>query len=365
MSELLTIVAAMIAVALAAMALYQAASARVDARKFPPPGRMVNVAGSDGTNKQLHVVKMGAGRSAVLLESGISTTSLNWSLLQPELAAFVSTYSYDRAGLGWSDTDGAACSVARIAEDLHALVGAIDIPAPYILVAHSFGGYIARYYVSKFPEELAGVVLVDPLTPEEWIAPTEAQWKTLRKASRYARLGGALASIGVARICFGVLQSSNRETSGHVISKFGAGVTNIARRIAGELGKLSPEVQRLVQMQWSRSKPYWSMSKYLRALPACAAEAANCVIPKNIPVTVISGNHQPSEPLSEHAAIAKHSARGKHIIAKKSGHWIQFDEPELIIDAVRHMGTVTVMADMGNPREELAAPRPKVGSRRI
>lgn len=350
MTEQLTIVAVLIAVTLMAMALYQAICARADARKFPPPGRMVNIAGISGEEKRLHVLEMGAGRPPVVLESGISTTSLNWALLQPKLAAFAATFSYDRAGLGWSDSDVGPCTVAHIAEDLHSLVSAINVPTPYILVAHSFGGYIARLYASKYPEELAGVVLVDPLTPEEWVLPTKAQWKTLRKSSRYARLGGVLAIVGVARICFGFLRRAPRESAGRAVSKFGAGAAQIARRIAGELGKLPLKVQRIVQMQWSCSKPYWSMSMYLRALPSCAAEVANCEIPENIPVIVISGNHQPPARLGEHAAIAKHSSNGNHIIAEKSGHWIQFDEPELILNAVRHIGMLHEMVAAGNPQ---------------
>jgi pimeloyl-ACP methyl ester carboxylesterase len=93
------------------------------------------------------------------------------------------------------------------------------------------------------------------------------------------------------------------------------------------------------------------MSNYLRALPLCAAEVIDCAIPKNIPVTVISGNHQPPERLREHVAIAEHSTQGKHIIAEKSGHWIQFDEPELIVDAVRQMVTTNQTVSATNMGE--------------
>ena len=350
MVEVLTVVVTLIAVTLIAMAIYQTICSRSDARKFPPPGRIVTIAGNGGQENRLLVLEMGAGRPAVVLESGISTTSLNWSLLQPMLASFATTCSYDRAGLGWSDSDGGPRTIERIAEGLHSLVRAINLPTPYILVAHSFGGYIARFYASRYPEEIAGVVLVDPLTPEEWSLPTKAQRKTLRMASRYARLGRVLATVGVARICFGFLQRAPKESSGRVVSRFGAGVTQIARRIAGELGKLPTPVQRLVQMQWSCPKPFWSMSKYVRALPSCAAEVANCEIPENIPVTVISGNHQPPDRLSEHDVIAKHSSNGNHIIAEKSGHWIQFDEPELILNAVRHIGMLHEMVAVQNPQ---------------
>jgi pimeloyl-ACP methyl ester carboxylesterase len=342
---------------LSAMAVVQAVFAWMDKRKFPPLGRMVSVslagATENGARKEqairLHALKLGEGSPAVVLEAGLATSSLNWSLLQPQVAKFAATCSYDRPGLGWSNSDGRKCSLKTIVEELHGLLHELEVPAPFILVGHSFGGYIVRSYSQEYPDEVAGVVMVDPLTPEEWVAPTVAQKRTLRIAARIARVIGALATLGVVRFCMWLVHQGERETSGRLVGLFGKSVASIAQRIENEINKLPPEVTHLVRMQWSCSKPFWTFANYLDALPACAKEVAGCSIPKQVPVTVISGNQQPPIRLSEHKAIARHSLQGKHVLADQSGHWIQFDEPELIENAIREMAAICDMKAVRGP----------------
>jgi pimeloyl-ACP methyl ester carboxylesterase len=331
--------------ALLAMALVQAFCVWLDGRKYPPPGRMVNVARTGAAQSsagqshalRLHVVKQGEGSPAVVLESGIATSSLNWKLLQPTVATFAATYSYDRAGLGWSDSEAGKITVRMLVENLHALLQNLELPAPYILVGHSFGGYIVRSYAESYPQEVAGVVMVDPLTPEEWVAPTPAQMRLIRKAARIARILGVFAALGVVRFVFWLLHRGSKASSGRVVSFFGAGAASVAQRIETEINKLPQEVIQVVRMQWSRSKPFWTFANYLDGLPACAREVMPISIPATVPVTVISGNQQPPERLAEHEAIAKKSLHGKHILAGRSGHWIQFDEPEFIENAIREI----------------------------
>lgn len=327
------------------MVLAQAFCVWLDGRKYPPPGRMVNVV-HDGAAKdnasqspalRLHVVKQGEGFPAVVLESGIATSSLNWKLLQPTVAALAATYSYDRAGLGWSDSAGEKITVRALVENLHGLLQDLQLPSPYILVGHSFAGYIVRRYAQSYTNEIAGVVMVDPLTPEEWVAPTPAQMRLIGKAARIARMIGVIASLGVVRFVFWLLHRGSKASSGRVVSFFGAGAASVAQRIETEINKLPQDVIQLVRMQWSRTKPFWTFANYLDALPACAKEMMGSSIPPNVPVTVISGNQQTPERLSEHEAIAKNSLHGKHILAARSGHWIQFDEPELIVNAIHEI----------------------------
>src|SRR5262249_40874833 len=147
---------------LATMAIVQAICTRIDDRKFPAPGRIVTCGG-----REVHVQVSGSGQPMVLLEAGIAASSLNWSLTQPHLAAFTTVYAYDRAGFGWSSSTGTTCSLTQISDELHQLVAALAISKPYILVAHSFGALIVTAYAQHFADELAGVVLVDPLTTEE------------------------------------------------------------------------------------------------------------------------------------------------------------------------------------------------------
>jgi pimeloyl-ACP methyl ester carboxylesterase len=319
-------------VVLALMALAQTICARVDARKFPAPGRLVDI-----PNARMHLRQSGEGQPAVVLEAGIAASSLSWSLAQPLLAASTTTYSYDRAGFGWSTSEHKGRSLANIADDLHALLVALEVRTPYVVVAHSFGSYIVTAYAQRYAGELAGVVLVDPLTPEEWIKPDRAQRWTLRRGVWFSRAGGVLASVGVLRVCLWLLERGNREAPREVLKMFGAKATETVERILRELAKLPPEVVRVIRARWSTPHFFWSMAAYIQAVPQCAAEIQECFIPASIPVTVLSGAHQPEVRLREHAAIAARSAQGRHLMAGKSAHWIHLDQPELVAEAVREM----------------------------
>jgi pimeloyl-ACP methyl ester carboxylesterase len=317
---------------LALAALAQLICSRRDARKFRPPGSLIKVPGG-----QIHVRQAGTGRPAVVLESGIAASSLNWSLLQPRLADCTATYSYDRAGFGWSTSQSKQCSLAKMSDDLHKLVTALELPQPYVLVAHSFGAYIVTAFAQRFPEELAGVVLVDPLTPQEWIKPDrEQRWRLLRGVW-FSRAGGVLASVGAVRVCLWLLQRGSRKAPRGVLRMFGRTATETVERILRELAKLPPEVVRLIRARWSTPKFFWTMAAYIRALPACAAELEGCAIPAQVPVTVLSGSHQPAVRLDEHAAIAARSQHGQQVLAPKGAHWIHLDQPELVVQAVREM----------------------------
>lgn len=321
------------AAVLAVLAAIQKICALIDARKFPPPGRFVPI-----PNGRIHVKQMGEGLPAVVLEAGIAASTLNWSLLQPELALHAATYSYDRAGFGWSVARNGRCSLPEIAGNLHASIMALGLPPGYILVGHSFAGLILREYALRFPGEIAGIVLIDPLTPEEWLNPTHAQRWMLRRGIWFSRVGCVLAAFGVVRACLWLLQRGNRSTPRGVLNMFGAKATETVQRILRELTKLPPDVMRVIRARWSTPRFFWTMSDYIQSLPRCSTEMINRNIPAHIPVTVLSGAHQLPERLREHAAIAAHSRQGTHMIADKGAHWIHLDQPELVVQAVLELG---------------------------
>jgi len=284
----------------------------------------------------LHLLNLGTGVPAVVFESGLANSSLSWSLIQPQVAKFTATYSYDRAGIGWSHVSHGQCALDRITADLRATLDRQKVVRPFILVGHSFGGLVARYYAHHFPEELSALVLVDPATPEEWMNPDRQQRFRLRRAIFFTRAAGVLASIGAVRVGLWLLMRRKRETPGPV-SRF----SSTLRRIRFELRKIPAGVRPQVCAHWSRPGFYWTMAAYLKALPACAAACAGSPFPAQLPVIVLSGAHQPPERLAEHAAIAT-----THIIAKGSGHFIHLDEPELVVDAI--LQQLSILAHLGS-----------------
>lgn len=304
------------AAVLVALAIVQALLTQRDRRCFQAPGVIIH---------GLHVLRAGTGLPPVWFESGIANSSLSWRLVQPEVGRVATTYSYDRAGLGWSAPHRGPCSLDGITADLHALLDELNAPRPIVLVAHSFGGYVARFYAHRFPAEVAGLVLVDPATPEEWMQPNRRQRRRLRRAIFFTRAAGVLACFGFVRFGLWLLVLRKKETPGP-LSRF----SQTLQRIRFELKKIPPEVLPLIRSHWSRPGFYWAMAAHLQALPECARAVSTCSLPKDIPVTVLSGAHQPPERLAEHAAIAT-----RHVIASQSAHFVYLDEPELVVNAVR------------------------------
>jgi pimeloyl-ACP methyl ester carboxylesterase len=157
---LLGLVIALVALA-ATGAIYQAFATAIDRRVYPPPGQLVDVGGY-----QIHIHCIGAGSPTVILESAFPGTSADWAWVQPQIANTTRVCAYDRAGMGWSELGPEPRDASQIAAELHRLLDGAGIHAPYVLVGHSFGGLIVRGYAAHYPNELAGMVLVDAMHPD-------------------------------------------------------------------------------------------------------------------------------------------------------------------------------------------------------
>jgi pimeloyl-ACP methyl ester carboxylesterase len=137
-------------------ALYEMIGRWRDARRFPQRGHLVH-AGSI----RMNIDCSGQGSPTVILESGSGGPSLDWLMVQPEVAKFSRVCSYDRAGYGWSDSGPEPRSSLQIAHELKQLLQAAGEKGPYVLVGHSMGGYDIRVYTGQYPNDVAGMVLVD------------------------------------------------------------------------------------------------------------------------------------------------------------------------------------------------------------
>ena len=121
-----------------------------------PPGVMVELGGH-----RLHIHCTGEGSPAVIFESGLGGTSLDWSRVQPEVSEFTRACSYDRAGYGWSEPGPSPRHAVRLAAELDRLLLSAGVPPPYVLVGHSFGGLTIRILAARREQTVAGLVLVD------------------------------------------------------------------------------------------------------------------------------------------------------------------------------------------------------------
>jgi pimeloyl-ACP methyl ester carboxylesterase len=182
-------------VALAALgASYQAVATAIDQRTYPLPGQLVDVGGY-----RLHITCEGTGSPTVILLHGNGGTSLDWYGVQPAIATTTRVCAYDRAGMGWSDAGSGPQDAQQVVRELHTLLTNAGIAGPYVLVGHSFGGLYTRVYADQYPDEVAGMVLVDAAHPDMW-ARAPAGQDVYTSSLQMGGILVALAPFGITRL---------------------------------------------------------------------------------------------------------------------------------------------------------------------
>ncbi len=307
------------AVLLLAALAYQAIGRACDRRKFPPPGRLVPVG-----SHRLHVLEAGAGEPAVVFDAGLPGTSLGWCYVQPEVAKFARTVSYDRAGLGWSDRGPQPRTTRQIVAELRAVLANAGIAPPYVLVGHSFGGFTARLFAHNYPHEVAGMVLVDSIHPGEWLEPDAETLRKMAAGVRLARRTAWLARLGGMRFYFWLIARR--------------AVTPVAPGDwIASLQKMPRELLPALRAIWSQGKPYDTLADQIESLRESAAQVAEAGALGDVPLVVLSAGNSDEKRIREHAAAARLSSRGVHLVAHDSGHWVQLDQPGLVVTAIRQV----------------------------
>jgi pimeloyl-ACP methyl ester carboxylesterase len=152
----------LIALVLVAGIVYEQIGCRRDRARFPQIGRSVDIGG-----RTLNIFCSGAGAPPVIFESGGPGPGLEWEAFQPEAAKFTQACWYDRAGEGWSDPGPFPRTSNAIAKDLHELLKRAGVPAPYVFAGASFGGLNSRVYGGLYPNEVAGMILIDSAHEDE------------------------------------------------------------------------------------------------------------------------------------------------------------------------------------------------------
>ena len=297
-------------------------------------------------HRRLHLYTQGDGSPAVVLEAGIAASSLSWSHVQPRVAAFARTYSYDRAGLAWSDACTGPVTAARCADDLHRLLSAAELQGPFVLAGHSYGAFVLHVYASRHPDKVAGLVLVDPIYPEEWLNLARRERWRLKGGVLLSRVGAVLARTGLVRVCLRLLARGSTRVPRRVSRMFGSEAAKVLQRLVGEVQKLPAETWPAVRAHWSEPKCFTSMAEHLAGLRQSAAEVAACGdLPCDIPIVILTAASQSEAYRQEHARMAARSAHGRQMLASGSGHWILLDEPDLVVDAIRHVVALVTNAE--------------------
>lgn len=177
---------------------YQTTSQALDTNAYPMPGQLIDVGGH-----KMHLSCTGSGSPTVVLEPGAGEMSAFLGWVAPDVARETRVCVYDRAGRGWSEPAAGTQDGTRIATDLHTLLHQAGIPGPYVLAGHSFGGLYVLNYAAQYPEDVAGLVLVDSTAPA---ASTPGNARAASTGAGYDALGrisaaaSAVARLGLARL---------------------------------------------------------------------------------------------------------------------------------------------------------------------
>jgi pimeloyl-ACP methyl ester carboxylesterase len=322
---------------IAAGFFYQWIGSHTDRMRFAGSGRWVKI----GRRTSLYVLEKGAGGPTVIFESGIAATNLNWCHIQNTIAEYSHTVSYDRAGLGWSSPAKTSRTPANIAIELRTMLENAGIKPPYVLVGHSFGGLVMRRYALLFPEDVAGVVLVDPMRCEEWPPLDPTKQATIDRGVKMTGYAIPIAHLGLARLAVTSLLCRSGRLSTFLAGSAGNGGKHVLSRIKDEVGKMPQEVWPIVAAHWSRPSYYVGMSNHVGSVPDTVREMLGTEPIAGIPITLLTPGK--STPLSkERLDLIGNNVQ--QVIAPKSAHWVHLDEPDIVIESIREMITANMSA---------------------
>jgi pimeloyl-ACP methyl ester carboxylesterase len=315
-------VGALVLLALVAGRIYQWWGERRDSERFPAPGQMVDVG-----RFRLHLNCTGAGTPTVIFDNGLASNFLTWAAVQPEVASFTRACSYDRAGVGWSDPGPFPRTGTRIVGELSTMLANASIRGPFVLVGHSLGGLYVRLFAFEHPTDVAGLVLVDPSHEDQLdrLPPTPAV------VDDTLRAGLALAPYGLARVFAAQLTPPNAPTVSpelRAMETAGSVRTNALRAAASEFAAVRESSEAVRRAR-----------RPLGDVPLVVLSAAQIdPVPGMDPEDARRGRQIFRE---LHEEIVRSSTQGRLVVAEKSGHVIQSQEPELIVETIRGLVTKT------------------------
>lgn len=274
--RILAVIAAIVGITAAVGATWQHVTSELGRSTTPPPGEMIDVGG-----RNLHLLVSGDGTGpTIVLEAAMFGFSSQWAWVQQELAARHTVVAYDRPGLGWSDPDPQGVDPDRVADDLHTALRRQGLQGPWVLVGHSAGGLMVRTFADRYPDEVAGVVLVDATHPD------------IVEGPMYSIAGHAVRLLGRT----GVLRASGllaREAAG--LPADAVPILTSTRHIEGAAREMA------------------GLSTFGRD-----AEAAGDL--GSTPLTVITAGGMPQEWQAVQRDLTTLSSSSRHVVVPDAGH---------------------------------------------
>jgi pimeloyl-ACP methyl ester carboxylesterase len=284
--------------------IYEPLAEAADAKAYPPPGQLVDVGGY-----RLHINCTGTGSPTVIIEAGLGDWSTGWDFVQQEVSKTTRVCTYDRAGWGWSEAGPLPRDAAQFAKELHTLLQNANIPGPYVMVGHSLGGFGVRIFVHDYASEVAGVVLIDSMSPGQFTQSQAEAQSQAGKQSQPFSLPAMLARFGIVRLLgrpLGIMPAVPSEENAYF--------------------------SRTVRTQSAQT-----LTNESQGMPASSAEAATVKTFGDLPLIVLTArlNHIPGWQEWQ-TELLQLSSNSQQLFAE-SDHNIHFEKPEAAIAAILQM----------------------------
>ena len=288
-------------------AWYEPMAEAADARAYPAPGQLVDVGGY-----RLHLNCAGAGSPTVVIDAGQGDWSTSWSSwVQPEVAKTTQVCTYDRAGMGWSEPGPFPRTAEHFAQELHSLLHNAGIPSPYVLVGHSMGGLSVRVFTRAYADEVAGVVLIESMSPSQARPSASATPPQPAGPASELSIYTLPARIGVLRLLAGPLDLKSG---------------------------FSPEVAGAYVARWATPRSVQTGLDEGQGMRDSLAQAGAVTSFGALPLIVLSrGRDQEQEWQRMQADLLRLSSNSQQLFADKSGHTVQLDQPEAAVGAIDQM----------------------------
>lgn len=292
--------------------IYQSLGTNMELKKYKMDGQLISVG-----NHRLMVNTTGYGNYAAVLLGDTGSAINQWDKVKEGLSKEMKVFTYDRSGFGWSDSPESYADISKTADILRVALFKTGMPRPYILVAHGYGGLIATKYAEKYPEDVAGIVLVDSLMESQ--VKTQDYQKSIESEIKKYNAEKIASYFGIMRLGY---------------------KTKLLSNDSGYLSKLSQEQRDLYNCQRGSAKYYKAYLADLNNIKNYSenTQASNALKKKYL--VVITSNQeyddaaQNSEYISQQKKLLSMSKKSQQILVKGSGSYIQVDKPNAVVDAV-------------------------------
>jgi pimeloyl-ACP methyl ester carboxylesterase len=287
------------------------------AKQYPAPGQLVDVGGY-----KMHIHCTGQGSPTVILAAGTADFSTTWAYVQPEVAKLTRVCAYDRAGLGWSEPSPLPLTVKTTVDELHTLLVNARVQGPYVLVGHSLGGMHMRAYAHNYPDEVVGLIQVDSLHEVQAILDP-VYTKANQVSIQPFRMLALLNSTGIMALAPQSIPNQGLPDDAYAQYQASLATTNF---FTTTIAEVEAQAGHCAEVRALKIANFGNM-------PLIVITRGRA----NRTASLSDTENQQSEDVWQalQSELVALSSQGQQIIAEQSGHMIQFDQPELVIDAIR------------------------------